>query len=257
MKEVFRHWPELNARLQPMSKVLWLFDFDGTLTPLTKHPQISAMPMRVRELLRKLESRFPGHVGILSGRPLLQVRHKAGLRNLLYGGTHGFELQGPGLHYHHAVSKGWTQKLQDLTKALKKRSESIPGLWVEEKTWTRCIHYRETRKADDFKVRQYLRKTAIEATRIGFRIQKGIKTLELFVPDRWDKGLSTLRLKKFVNAKIVFYVGDDTTDESVFQVLTRSDVGVRVGRKRSSVADYYLRSQRHMAMLLSRLAEQL
>ena len=79
MKEVFRHWPELNARLQPMSKVLWLFDFDGTLTPLTKHPQISAMPMRVRELLRKLESRFPGHVGILSGRPLLQVRHKAGL----------------------------------------------------------------------------------------------------------------------------------------------------------------------------------
>jgi alpha,alpha-trehalase len=253
VKYVFHHWPDLARRLRQGQGILWLFDYDGTLAPLAGHPRRAVTPPRIRLLLRTLARRFPGRVGILSGRPLKDVRQKMGLRTLLYGGAHGFEIQGPGFRREHRVPRRRKELWETLRKAWSHLREDIPGLWMEHKRWALCIHYRQTRTADGSRVEALLRRIRAEANARGFPALPGLKTLEIFADSGWDKRRAARWLMKRCRSDKVFYVGDDTTDETVFAGFGRKHITIRVEPKRGSRAAYYLKNQREVEKLLTKI----
>jgi trehalose-phosphatase len=249
----FRRWDPIRRVLSRPDTVLWLFDFDGTLTPIARHPKEVHLRSKVRRLLRKLGRHFPGRVGVLSGRPLAQIRRKVRLPGIIYGGTHGFEMAGPRFHWKCLVPPGRFKKLEVFAQRLKPMIKSLPGAWMEDKRWTRCLHYREIRKADRSRAKGLLASIRIAARRAGLMTLDGLQALEIMVGGRWGKGPAMRSLLRRTRTKKVFYMGDDRTDEDVFRLLGPKDIGVRVGRSAASHADYYLKDQSESEKLLERL----
>ncbi len=207
----------------------------------------------IRLLLRKLARRFPGRVGILSGRSLKHLRRKVGVPDLIYGGTHGFEIKGPDFSWEYPLSRRRKKLLQVWIREWRGKIKAIPGLWIENKGWTACLHFRETRIRDRHRLQSLLRKICNQTHGFCFQYQKGLQSLEFYSDDRWNKGQATCWLKKHCQAAAVFYVGDDTTDETVFRALGRTDVTIRVGRSQVSRARYYLKQQSESEKLLKRI----
>ena len=76
------------------------------------------------------------------------------------------------------------------------------------------------------------------------RIIGGKLTVNFLVPDAPHKGLALERERAHFACDTVIYVGDDETDEDVFQLDRPGQLlSIRVGLKRSSAAPYYIRHQ--------------
>jgi trehalose-phosphatase len=253
VRYLFNRWDAARRALGRPETVLWLFDFDGTLAPIVKHPRDAIMRPGVRRLLRKLAQRFPGRVGVLSGRPLEQVRRKVGIPGLLYAGTQGFEIQGPRTRWTRLVSPRRIKQFKELISDLHRQLKGVRGLWIEDKKWTLCVHYRETRRDDRARVDSFLKTVRTSVRRAGFKTGEALQAMEIFSDTHWDKGQAAHWLTGRTRARRVFYAGDDATDESVFRVLRRSGVAVRIGRSATSHAAYYLKRQSESAKLLQRI----
>jgi trehalose 6-phosphate phosphatase len=90
--------------------------------------------------------------------------------------------------------------------------------------------------------------------RVSTRRLSGKLVVNLLVPDAPHKGLALERERAHFACDTVVYVGDDETDEDVFQ-LDRPGrlLSIRVGQKRSSAASYYIRNRAEIDRLLETL----
>jgi len=86
------------------------------------------------------------------------------------------------------------------------------------------------------------------------RWPRGKLAVNLLVPNAPHKGLALERERAHFACDTVMYVGDDETDEDVFQ-LDRPGrlLSIRVGRKRASAAPYYIHNQGEIDRLLETL----
>src|SRR5205823_14177431 len=78
----------------PNHRVAVFLDYDGTLTPIVCHPEDAWLPESMRDVLRELGAQAP--IAILSGRDLDDVRRRVDLDGIVYAGSHGFDIAGPG-----------------------------------------------------------------------------------------------------------------------------------------------------------------
>ena len=74
-------------------KLVLLFDYDGTLTPIVDHPWQAKLTPHTRELLSELAAQPHVHVGVLSGRRLDELEQLVGLPQLFYCGLSGIEMR--------------------------------------------------------------------------------------------------------------------------------------------------------------------
>ncbi len=253
MKSFLSGWKEAQRKLTPADHTLWLFDYDGTLTPIALRPEWAILDPKVRHLLRTLSRRFPHRVGVISGRPLSQLHRHVRLKGLIYGGDHGSDIQGPHVQRQRVLSKAARGKLLKLKHTLEEGVAGIPGMWVEDKNWTVCLHYRETRRRDQQRVKKILESARELVQAIGFTVLEGRKVFEIIPDARWNKGEAVRWLKKKLGASRVFYVGDDATDETVFRRLGSNDVTVRVGPRLKTHAAYRLRNPKEVAQVIRKV----
>ena len=88
----------------------------------------------------------------------------------------------------------------------------------------------------------------------GRAVVGGKLVVNLLVPDAPHKGLALERERSHFACDTVIYVGDDDTDEDVFQLDRPGQLlSIRVGRKRTSAAPYYIRNQAEIDRLLETL----
>src|SRR5216117_2181391 len=78
----------------PNHRVAVFLDYDGTLTPIVRHPEDAWLSESMRHVLRELAARVS--IAILSGRDLDDVRRRVDLDGIVYAGSHGFDIAGPG-----------------------------------------------------------------------------------------------------------------------------------------------------------------
>src|SRR5262245_23165805 len=69
-------------------------DYDGTLTPIVSHPDKAFLSDSMRQTVQTLAMHAP--VAILSGRDLEDLRQRVNIDAIIYGGSHGFDVAGPG-----------------------------------------------------------------------------------------------------------------------------------------------------------------
>lgn len=229
-------------------KFIFLFlDYDGTLTPIVDTPQAAIIPKGTKELLRKL-SRMPHfRLGIISGRSLKDIKNIVGLKNIIYAGNHGLEIQGPKTRFRSPVSAKEKSAIRNIVRVLRPQLSSFKGVLIEDKGLTLSIHYRLVDKGSvpDFK-KKFIKAIAFYASAGEIKINSGKKVYEIKPPVQWDKGKVVLwflaRQKFSLKDKSILsiYVGDDTTDEDAFRALQGKGLTVSVGKHNNSQAGYYL-----------------
>lgn len=237
--------------------ILLLLDYDGTLTPIVKAPGEAVAHKDTKELLRKLSKNLYCKLGIISGRSLRNLKNIVGVKDIIYAGNHGLEIEGPGIKFEIRISPRSKSAMRNIADELSKRLSGIKGALIEDKGLTLSIHYRLVGE----KVMPVFKKIVSDVikslkARDKISINSGKKVYEIKPLVKWDKGRVALWLlarQKFISQgmKVLpVYFGDDITDEDVFRVLKRKGLTVFVGKPGSSEADYYLKNTEEVTKFL-------
>jgi len=223
------------------SNVLLAFDYDGTLAPLVNAPAQAAMRPSTRRLLARASRLYP--CVVITGRAKADALGR--LRNIEVRrvvGNHGAE---PSQN-----EEDMRRRVRRWLPVLKARLSRRQGVVIEDKGLSVAVHYRQARE------RNSTRRAVLSAARSleDVRLVGGKLVVNFLVPDAPHKGQAVERERSHFACDTVIYVGDDETDEDVFQLNRPGQLlSIRVGRKRGSTAPYYLRNQAEIDRLLETL----
>ena len=215
--------------------MLLLSDFDGTLSELVPTPTEAVMSDAVRAGLESVASHPSMIVGIVSGRRLADVRVRAGRAAQFYAGLHGLEIAGPDEVFVHPALAAAAPVVRDLARAAAATLASIPGVLIEDKTFSLACHVRQAVPDDAARALEAFSDLAESAIERGvLRLLPGKSVHELVPSVDWHKG----RAVEWIRARAagragdplpVIYLGDDRTDEDAFASLGPDDIAIGIG----------------------------
>ena len=93
MKKLFSIWSDIAEQLTHSDKLILLLDFDGTLTPIVRRPELVVLNESTRKLLRDLAELPSLVVSVISGREISDLIKLVDVDNLLYAGNHGLQVR--------------------------------------------------------------------------------------------------------------------------------------------------------------------
>jgi trehalose 6-phosphate phosphatase len=212
-----------------LGAIALLLDVDGTILDTAVTPGSVLVPGSLRSSLGALHASCAGALALVSGRLIRDLDALfAPLRVPAIGG-HGAEMRlsgGDATRTRHTAAIGGT--LRNMVAAA---AASDPRIIVEDKGSSLAVHYRLAPQLE-----QTLKaKIAAIVARMGsprLEVMHGHAVIEI-KPTGFNKGEAVREMMRgppFAHRKPVF-VGDDTTDESVFQVLPMlGGIGYSVNR---------------------------
>ncbi|MDF0642437.1 MAG: trehalose-phosphatase [Nitrospira sp.] len=224
--------------------LLYAFDFDGTLAPISPDRDGVTLPLGTGGQLTELAKRAA--CAIISGRALadLTPRVNGSVPHLI--GNHGIE--GPlssreTLRLAEDVCERWRRQIANGPS----RSMAAAGAEIEDKRYTLTIHFRRAldAAAASAQVLQILNRLTPAPVLI-----MGKQSVNVLPHGQAGKGSAASALMTHLRRDGLFYIGDDETDESVFSLTEGLVMGVRVGREAGSRARYYLDHQGEVADML-------
>jgi trehalose 6-phosphate phosphatase len=264
MRHLFESWQSLTKDIRAAPYLLFLSDYDGTLTPIVSRPEEAVLSPGVREKLRALTQKPTASVGIISGRPMSELKSMVALEGVYYAGNHGLEIEGPGLEFVSRPAEIARAAMEDLARQLAVALADIAGVIVEDKGLSLSVHYRLVEEGDLKTATEIFQRVTTPLVNAGrVRLTSGKKVWEVRPPIDWHKGKAVETITREIKAHLkletvlTIYLGDDTTDEDAFKVVSRPEgwsifIG---GENPSSGAEYFLNSTAEVEEFLSRLIE--
>jgi trehalose 6-phosphate phosphatase len=205
-------------------------DYDGTLTPIVPNPDDAVLTDSARKIITELSERYI--TAVVSGRDRADVKSKVAIENIVYAGSHGFDITGPdNLNMQSEAAKKLLPELDSAEKNLKNALAGIKGALVERKKYAIAVHYRNVAEQDVQEVRNAVYAELEKQDKL--MEGKGKKVLELKPGIDWHKGKAVEWLMNSLgvnnNEHLVFYIGDDITDEDAFKEIKDYGIGIIVG----------------------------
>jgi len=230
------------------AETLFAFDLDGTLAPIVSDPDGIRVSPAVQAALLEMTSRAV--VAIITGRSRRDAQHHLGVVPQYLIGNHGAEgLPGYDAYegdFRHLGSR-WEMQLQKL----------IPrdaGIVIENKGLSLSVHYRGA--TDRAAARSLVRKVVGQLVPPPRTV--GGKYVESLLPEEApDKGTAFLQLMNQAGCAKGLFVGDDQTDEDVFELNWTQLFTIRVGTGKGSRARYFVRDQHEVPVLLGHINDAL
>ncbi|MCU0808236.1 MAG: trehalose-phosphatase [Candidatus Contendobacter sp.] len=239
-------------------RLVLVFDYDGTLTPLVAHPSLAHLDPALRDVLARLAATPRVTVGVVSGRGLDDLIGMVGLEGLSYGGSTGLELELAG------ERRIPTEALESraLLDALRAASEigltAYPGAWVENKPFGFTVHYRQL-APDRIEPLRTDMADLLEPHAAGLHVLDGPLAIEVVPAIERDKGTA---LRAIVAAgsepATVLYAGDAAND--ALALVTAAELGgiaLGIGPEPPAEAACRLPDPAALIELLAALAEAL
>jgi trehalose 6-phosphate phosphatase len=226
------------------TNVLVALDFDGTLAPIVADRDRAAMRPATRDLLAAVCARYP--CAVISGRSRADVEGRLGGAAVRYVvGNHGAE---PSVEM---------ASFEETVRAVRPRLEAalagLQGVEIEDKRYSLAVHYRRSRAVTAARATIT---AAVAALPTKTRVVAGKRVINVLPEGAPHKGVALAALQAVSGTDVALYVGDDVSDEDVFETERPGRlIGVRVGRSASSAATYFLDDQRQIDALLARLAD--
>lgn len=242
MAHLLNTWPSVARRLRNAGRVLLLFDYDGTLTPIVARPELARLAPAVREALARLAAGDKFIVGLVSGRSLADLRALLAvpgpadvpglpdvsgpadapgvddIPGLLLAGNHGFEISGPGIEFVHPEAAALRPALDDAFARLQAAVAATPGAMVEHKGLSLTAHYRGVVPEQAGGLERAVEAAVAPLVDAGqLRITRGKMVREIRPNLPWHKGRAIAYLhSRYPEAPLPVYFGDDVTDEDGF-----------------------------------------
>ncbi|MBK9258484.1 MAG: trehalose-phosphatase [Polyangiaceae bacterium] len=226
------------------AQALIAFDFDGTLAPIVEDRDRAFMRPRTRMLLERVVDLYP--TAIISGRSCADVVARLdGVPVKHIVGNHGLEPAGS--------MDAFEREVSAMVPVLHALLDHEQGVDIENKRYSLAIHYRRARRKKDVRAVIF---AAIAQLQTPPRVTLGKLVINVIPANAPHKGDALVRLRDQERADVALYVGDDVTDEDVFELDQPGRLlCIRVGNSRKSAAPWYLRDQQEMDLLLEKLVE--
>jgi trehalose-phosphatase len=205
------------------ARVLVISDFDGTLAPFVAHRDDARMPVRAAHALEQLAAQEGVEVVILSGRSLddLRARTRSVPSSRLIA-SHGVEdpdsTEG-------SDTADLAARRNELAAAVRDLVGGLDGVDIEIKPAAIAVHYRTAEPGVAAITRDRLDGGPVRWPEIS--TLHGASIVEMLL-SATTKGDAVRRLLTDESYDVIIFAGDDTTDETVFQVLRAQDVGIHV-----------------------------
>ncbi len=231
------------------SKVIFL-DYDGTLVPFNKKPELALPDKSLYDLIDKIISTKNTDLVIISGRDTNFLDKCFGELKLTLVAEHGIFIK--------KLNESWVSKytkkrkwLDDLRPLFQSFSDRTPGTFVEEKQTSLVWHYRgsdpELAANRVVELKTELRSLISDE----LDLMDSNKAIEV-KSATFNKGIAVnefIRNKKY---DFILCFGDDVTDEDMFVNLPKSAFTVKVG-KSNTKAKYFLEDHNSVRFLLNNL----
>ncbi|WEG07434.1 trehalose-phosphatase [Microbacterium horticulturae] len=246
------------GRLARAERLLVALDFDGTLSPLEDDPMAARMLPAARTAVEALAALPHTWAALVSGRSLSDLRTIAEHDDdspILLAGSHGAEYWTPDAGTVEPADDPADVALRDRLRGEAERATgTLPGVWIEPKTFGFGVHTRTAAPADAAKANTAVDEI-VSAAAPHWRRRTGHNIVEYAFRDE-GKDTAVAHLRELTRADAVLFAGDDVTDEDALRSLGEGDVGVHVGEGASTAATLVVADIPAFAALLARLAEE-
>ena len=232
------------------SKRILFFDYDGTLAPIVADPAKAIVSEDVKKLILDIAKRDT--VVIISGRDRRFLDSTFQNLPVHIIAEHGALIKAKGDQewtLNENYEENWKESIKPILNMYAKR---CPGAFVEEKETSLAWHYRT---ADD---KDYASRRAQELTwqlknfiqpELNLQIIDGNKVIEV-KKTAFNKGTAARSFVDTAEYDFILAIGDDTTDEDMFEVLPETSYTIKVGEDLSAARNH-IRNQEEVFHFLS------
>lgn len=241
MPHLFSPAGEFALREICQQRPLLALDFDGTLAPIVPRPENARAPLAISRILTQLSARLP--VAIITGRAVADVSSRLGFAPHYIVGNHGAEGLPDVTSPDGGLARIWQQGLDHAAL-------QAAGVSVENKGHSLSLHYRLAR--DHAQARSTI-DAAIAALSPEPRVIGGKCVYNLLPQDAPDKFEAVRQLTRHAGCDNAIFVGDDVTDDVVFEQAPPHWLTIRVGAADRHRARFHLSLQSEVASFLQRL----
>jgi trehalose 6-phosphate synthase/phosphatase len=214
------------------TKRLIILDYDGTLVPIVKNPELAIPDKQLIETLKQLAADKQNHLVISSGRDAEFLDKCFSELNLNLAAEHGAFFKEHG-KWHENIRTNFPVD-QEILDILQKTTDKTPGSRIEMKKTSISWHYRNSDKwLAELRKQQLINALMNPCTRLNLQIMRGNKVIEIKMVGV-DKGIEATRLMNADKYDFVLAMGDDITDEDMFHTMPPEAITIKVG----SISDH-------------------
>jgi trehalose-phosphatase len=245
---------DLLPGLAEARRVTAFLDFDGTLAPIVRRPELARLDPAARTAVARLAE--VATVAIVSGRHLDDLIARVNLRGIAYGGSHGLEVQRrDGRRTKHGHPETYDDEVRRAADLLIEHAADHPGTQVERKPFSVAIHYPHSEPQQEAHFRSGVRALGARFERL--EVLAGKHVLEFRPRSGWNKGdVVKLLLQEEARDTLAIVLGDDVTDEDAFRAVEPEGHAIHVGAEPAwrSSAQFRLESPAEVRDWITRLA---
>ena len=201
-------------------RVAVFLDYDGTLREIVRDPAVARPTAEIAGLLRGLAALPNVNLTVISGRTAADLTRFLGAApEFAMVAEHGAELWSPSMGQWRQLDQnldlGWKEHVY---RVLELYQRSTPGTHIERKRTGVVWHYRQADpEFGKWKANQLVEELSIVAANNPVEVRHGRKIVEA-ASAHINKGAAVTRMLGEQPYDLVLLAGDDTTDESMFQL---------------------------------------
>lgn len=218
---------EIQKQYKNAKKRLIILDYDGTLVPIVKNPELAIPDEQLIETLNLLTADKKNRLVISSGRDKDFLDKWLSEVDLDLAAEHGAFFKENGKWHENTVADFPFD--DELLEILQKATDKTPGSRIEIKRTSISWHFRNSDKwLAELRKQQLVNALMNPCTRLNLQIMRGNKIVEIKMAGV-DKGIEATRLVNSDSYDFVLAMGDDVTDEDMFRTLPPEAITIKIG----------------------------
>jgi trehalose 6-phosphate synthase/phosphatase len=236
---------KLVGEFKDKKKVL-LLDYDGTLVPIANTPEEAVLSEKYRNQLKKWANYKDVEIVVVSGRPVTFLKKQLKGVPVYLAGEHG------GKFYDYkrdkwrslvsSNKKGWYQQALDIIKTYTKRT---PNSFFEKKNFAITWHFRNSpTDFAEFQARKLVVDLETGLQHLPVSVITGKKVVEVKAIEANKGYFANWFMDRYIKGQTsIMAIGDDRTDEDMFNALKNRGHTIKVGSSPDTQAHYLLNEQ--------------
>jgi trehalose 6-phosphate synthase/phosphatase len=244
---------ELIDKYGKAGKRLVLLDYDGTLVNYELIPDDAILPAHLVDILIKIIDKPGTNVFIISGRSHNDIDKLLGHIPIKIIAEHGAMIKENG-QWKNQINEN-DQWKKDFFPTFNRITDACPKSFVEEKSFSLTWHYRNAEPDLGYECsRELIQLLKGMINSYNLKILDGNKVVEI-LSNKTGKGRAVKNLLAQNSYDFVLSVGDDTTDEEMFEFFLNysNAFTIKVGAG-NTCARYNLKDISNVELLLKQLA---